>query len=193
MRKHRSHDASRAFRTILKNRTFHGGILAAGSAPLKNGENGRGVKSRWYPETLQKRILGIDAIRERITFLHGDGLKAIQAAKDRRDVVFFVDPPYTAPGKQAGRRLYTHFDLDHENLFALLSQAKGDFLMTYDDNGSVRELAERHGFDTELVPMKNTHHAEMKELLIGRNLNWARPLAGKRTTPRENSLATVAT
>jgi len=38
----------------------------------------------------------------------------------------------------------------------------------------VRELARRHGFDTMLVPMKNTHHTEMNELLIGRNLDWAR-------------------
>src|SRR5262249_16318138 len=48
------------------------------------------------------------------------------------------------------------------------SNASGDFLITYDDAESVRELANRHGFDTDLVPMKNAHHAEMMELLIGR-------------------------
>src|SRR5205085_244986 len=31
----------RAFQTILKNRTFRGGILAPGAAPLKHGENGK--------------------------------------------------------------------------------------------------------------------------------------------------------
>ena len=36
----------------------------------------------------------------------------------------------------------------------------------------MRALAERHGFETKAVPMKNTHHAEMAELLIGRNLDW---------------------
>lgn len=36
----------------------------------------------------------------------------------------------------------------------------------------LRALAERHGFETKAVPMKNTHHAEMAELLIGRNLDW---------------------
>ena len=164
----------RAFQTILKNRTFHGGILAAGSAPLKHGENGKGIKSRWYPETLKKRILEIDAIRDHITFIHGDGLKFIKENQRRRDAVFFVDPPYTAPGKRAGRRLYTYFDLDHEELFRLLSKVAGDFLITYDDAESVRQLANQYKFDTELVPMKNTHHAEMMELLIGRNLEWVR-------------------
>ena len=46
--------------------------------------------------------------------------------------------------------------------------------MTYDNAEGVRELADRFGFDTELVAMKNTYHAEINELLIGRNLNWAR-------------------
>jgi DNA adenine methylase len=64
--------------------------------------------------------------------------------------------------------------LDHEKLFKLTSEVAGDFLMTYDDAQDVRELATRHGFDTELIAMKNTHHAAMKELLIGRDLGWAR-------------------
>ncbi len=46
--------------------------------------------------------------------------------------------------------------------------------MTYDDAPEVRSLARQHGFDTEAIPMKNTHHAEMMELLIGRNLDWVR-------------------
>src|SRR5436853_5921855 len=62
----------RAFQTILKNRTFRGGILAPGAAPLKQGENGKGIRSRWYPETLKRRILDIDAIRHRLTFIEGD-------------------------------------------------------------------------------------------------------------------------
>ncbi len=46
--------------------------------------------------------------------------------------------------------------------------------MTYDNAESVRALADNYGFDMELIAMKNTHHAEMKELLIGRDLTWAR-------------------
>lgn len=164
----------RAFQTILKNRTYHGGILAPGSAPLKRGENGKGITSRWYPETLRKRLLEIDSMRERITFIEGDGIKAIRRNSHRSDVAFFIDPPYTAGGKRAGRRLYAHSELDHEELFREVSKVVGDFLMTYDDAQDVRQLAKAFGFDTELVAMKNTHHAEMTELLIGRNLDWAR-------------------
>jgi len=164
----------RAFQTILKNRTFRGGILAPGAAPLKQGESGRGIHSRWYPETLKRRILSIDTLRHRITFNEGDGLKVIKENAQRPDATFFIDPPYTVAGKRAGRRLYKYADLDHQELFHAMSAVAGDFLMTYDDTNEVRELAKAHGFDTELIAMKNTHHAEMRELLIGRNLDWVR-------------------
>lgn len=181
----------RAFQTILKNRTYRGGILASGSAPLKNGENGRGIASRWYAETLKKRILDIVAIRESIAFIEGDGIEAIRLNVNRRDAIFYLDPPYTAGGKKSGQRLYTHYQINHEELFKLASSVMGDFLMTYDDAEEVRSLARKFDFDIELVAMKNTHHAEMKELLIGRNLNWARsPLKG---TARSNSSSNRST
>jgi DNA adenine methylase len=163
-----------AFQTILKNRTYRGGILAAGSAPLKHGENGKGIKSRWYAETLKRRILDIRSIRERITFIEGDGLEVIKQHTRRSDAVFFIDPPYTVAGKRAGSRLYTHAELDHKELFKVTSAVAGDFLMTYDDADGVRELVYKYGLDFELVAMKSTHHAEMTELLIGRSLDWAR-------------------
>jgi DNA adenine methylase len=102
-------------------------------------------------------------------------VKEFQLAKPHPDLVlYFSSPPYTASGKRAGRRLYRHFELDHEKLFEVVSQTAGDFLMTYDDAEGVRELARGQQFDMELVSMKNTHHAEMRELLIGRDLTWAR-------------------
>lgn len=169
-----SMEADIAFQTILKNRTYHGGILAAGSGQIKNGENGKGIKSRWYPETLRRRILEIVDIRARLAFVEGDGVDILKQNTHRTDAMFFIDPPYTAAGKRAGRRLYKHFALDHDELFEITSRLAGDFLMTYDDAEGVRKLALDHGFDMELVAMKNTHHAQMSELLIGRNLVWAR-------------------
>ncbi len=163
-----------AFQTILKNRTYHGGILAPGSGTLKNGENGKGILSRWYPETLQKRILEIQTYKERISFARCDGIEVIRKNAKRKDVAFFIDPPYTAGGKRAGARLYKYFQLDHPMLFEAVSKISGDFLMTYDDAPDVRTLAEKYDFDVELVAMTGTHHREMSELLIGKNLEWTR-------------------
>lgn len=164
----------KAFQTILRNRINRGGIMAPGAGIIKTGENGKGVQSRWYPQTLKKRILNIIDIRDRITFIEGDGIEVLRRNARRSDAVFFIDPPYTAAGKKAGSRLYTCSELDHEELFKVTSRIKGDFLMTYDDAEGVRDLARRNGFDMETVAMKSTHHAKMTELLIGRNLDWVR-------------------
>ncbi|MBC8447854.1 MAG: DNA adenine methylase [Chloroflexi bacterium] len=164
----------RAFRTILRNRVNRGGILASGAGMLRNGEDGRGIKSRWYPVTLSKRILEIAKMRDRITFVKGDGLEVLRQNANRADVAFFIDPPYTAGGKRAGRRLYTHHQLDHEELFRITSICDGDFLMTYSNDERVRKLAQQHGFDVQEIAMKSSHHEKMTELLIGRDLDWAR-------------------
>lgn len=46
--------------------------------------------------------------------------------------------------------------------------------MTYDNAPEVRRLAGSCGFDVEPISMRNAHLAEMTELLIGRDLAWAR-------------------
>lgn len=169
-----SDSRDRAFQTIIQNRTAHGGILAKGAGLLKYGESGKGISSRWYPQTLAKRIKNINSIRNRITFIQDDAFKVIESNKNREDVVFFLDPPYTAgkKGKRAGTRLYNHFEIDHEKLFSLMGKVHGDFLITHDNDEYVRGLAERHGFKFATVAMQNTHLAKMNEILIGRDLNW---------------------
>lgn len=162
----------RAFQTILKNRTLHGGILAEGSGLLKNGENGKGIKSRWYPQTLAKRILNLDVVKERMIFFKVDALEILPNYAENSRTIFFIDPPYTAGGKKAGKRLYRHSDLDHERLFQIAQSLQGDFLMTYDHADEVKILARKHGFQMRLIPMNNTHHAQMFELVIGKNLSW---------------------
>ncbi|RJQ56798.1 MAG: DNA adenine methylase [Nitrospiraceae bacterium] len=162
----------KAFQTILKNRTFHGGILAEGAGFLKYGENGKGIHSRWYPATIAKRLLSLAHFIERIDFRCDNGMKVMQEFAGRHDTVYFIDPPYTAGGKKAGKRLYKHYDLDHEELFCVCEKLKGDFLMTYDNAEEVKKMARSHGFQMRLIPMNNTHHATMEELVIGKDLSW---------------------
>jgi DNA adenine methylase len=50
---------SRTFATIIKNQVNRGGILAKVASFIKNGENGKGITSRWHRETLRERILAI--------------------------------------------------------------------------------------------------------------------------------------
>lgn len=157
-----------AFCTILKNRIFHGGILAKGSGLIKHGENGKGISSRWYPKTLRDRIEAIGQIRGRIRFVRGDAFETLDANREGTPAYYFIDPPYTA----AGRRLYTHFAVDHEKLFDYVSRLKGRFMLTYDDADEIRALAGHFGLSYRTIPMKTTHHLKKQELIICDNFDW---------------------
>jgi len=158
----------RGFATLIRNRVQRGGIMAKGASRMKNGENGKGLASRWYPKTLARRVAEIHRRRDRITFVQGDGFGLIGGYANDPTAVFFVDPPYTAGGKRAGKRLYAYNDIDHNALFALMARVRGSFLMTYDDAEQVRQLATEHGFSVDRVPMTNTHHEKQYELLVTR-------------------------
>jgi DNA adenine methylase len=44
--------------------------------------------------------------------------------------------------------------------------------MTYDNAEEVKTMARAYGFHMRLIPMNNTHHALMEELVIGKDLSW---------------------
>lgn len=161
--------AEHGFRTLVLNRTRRGGILAPGASFCRNGENGRGLLSRWYPETLTTRLAAIQEYADRIVFCEGDGMKLLPLMLGGwgRDAAVFLDPPYTAQGgKRAGARLYAHSSIDHAALFSMLAEHESNFLMTYDAAPEIVELVRRHDFDAVSLSMKNGHHNQMSEIVI---------------------------
>ena len=161
----------KAFQTIIRNRVSRGGIMAEGAGLLKQGEDGKGLKSRWYPDTLGKRITHINTLREKITFSCGDGLaylKTFLNSEAKTSLAFFIDPPYST----AGPRLYRYHKLAHEELFEIAGKLPGNVLMTYEDTKEVRTLATKSGLSFKQVPMKSVHHVRKKELLISQDLEW---------------------
>ena len=156
------------FSTIVRNRTNHGGILAKGSGMIKNGEGGKGLASRWYPTTLIRRIIEVNRLSDRINFIHGDAFEVIEQQKDNPNAFFFIDPPYTV----AGKRLYNHFDVNHQRIFELASQMEGRFLLTYDNTEEIKELANHYDLPYQTIPMQTTHLVTKEELLISDNFSW---------------------
>lgn len=158
----------RAFLTLLRNRVQRGGIMAPGAGLVKTGENNRGISSRWYPETLARRIREISMNLDRMSFFTGDGFALIDEYLVEENTAFYVDPPYM----KAARRLYRNWQIDHRRLFEKMAAVTGAFLMSYDNDGAIQDMAREFGFQCRPVRMKNTHHAEMTELLISRDLGW---------------------
>ena len=157
-----------AFRTLVLNRTRRGGILAQGASLIRAGENGKGVASRWYVETIVDRLSNIKKHEAKITFVEGDGLKLLESMVHAEGVAVFVDPPYTAGGKRAGQRLYAHHEVDHSRIFEVLADSNANFLMTYAWAPEIVALVQRYGFAAVTVTMKNAHHSRVPELIISR-------------------------
>ena len=157
------------FRTLVLNRTRRGGILAPGASFTRNGENGKGLRSRWYPETLASRLAAIDRHADRLAFVEGDGMKLLPVLLHGwgRRAAVFLDPPYTAQGgKRAGSRLYSHWAVDHAELFQVVADHDCNFLITYDAAPEIAELVRQHNFNAVRLSMKNSHHNRVRELVI---------------------------
>ena len=188
LRKEPTSQRERAFAVILRNRVQRGGIMAAGAGLVKTGENGRGLNSRWYPETLARRIQEIAGVPSEFRSLKATHSTSSVAMVMTNCTAFFVDPPYTV----ASKRLYSHWQVDHRSLFGLLAYVQGDVLMTYDNTREIALLAAEFGFETQAIAMKNTHHAKMTELLIGKDLSWLRRAANGRESASRNGQETLA-
>lgn len=158
----------KGFRTLVLNRTRRGGIIAPGASFLKHGEKSRGIASRWYPETLLRRIDEISAYSDRIDFREMDGMELLAETAEDDRTACFIDPPYTAGAKQAGKRLYSRGEVDPAVLFAALSDLGAEFMMTYEYSEEMVGLIREHAFEAVSVSMKNAHHDRIRELLITR-------------------------
>ena len=158
----------RAFSTIVRNRTNHGGILAKGSGKIKTGEGGKGLSSRWYPETLVRRITEANKLRDKIQFINEDAFNIMRQQQNNSNAYFFIVLPYTI----AGRRLYNLFDVDHRQIFEIISKLQGHFLLTYDDTTEIRNFAEEFSLSYKTIPMQTTHLIKKEELLISDNFEW---------------------
>ena len=164
-------EKGRAWTTLLRNRVSHGGIIAPGAGMINRGENDKGLKSRWYAKTIQKRIKAINAMKDRIDFLQADALawmSQFATCPPVETTAYFIDPPYAV----AGKRLYTHNELNHRRLFEIASRLGGRVLMTYEDTDEVRALADEFEFAVHPIQMRSRLNRDKTELLIATEFSW---------------------
>jgi DNA adenine methylase len=157
---------SQAFRCLLRNRVQRGGIMAPGAGLLNSGENGNGISSRWYAETLASRIESIQKLRGKIDFIEGDGIEVLASFRHSNTAVAFIDPPYFAEGKGAGKRLYRLFDVSAERVFYETNKFSGPAMLTYHRSALIRRLADANGMSCHQVGVRTTHDKLRRELLI---------------------------
>jgi len=75
--------------------------------------------------------------------LENRDFRKIFKSHDGKDTFFYIDPPYFGT-----ERMYTNIFglIDHEDLFRILGNLEGKFLLSYNDCEYIRELAKQYGF-----------------------------------------------
>jgi DNA adenine methylase len=157
---------ARAFRCLLLNRISRAGIMAPGAGWLNQGENGHGIQSRWYPKTLANRVASTKALRHKVTFVQRDGLEVLKKFANHPRAVAFVDPPYVVNGRGAGRRLYTHHNVNCDELFKIIKSFRGPMIITYHRSVIVERLAKAAGIRRHTITVQTGHTRSKRELIM---------------------------
>lgn len=140
--------------------------MAPGAGWLNKGEDGHGIHSRWYPDTLADRIKTSNALRNKVTFVNGDGLEVLKEFAADPRAVAFVDPPYVVRGRGAGRRLYAYCDVDCDKLFEIIRTFAGAMVITYHRSVIVERLADAAGLERHTVTVQTGHTRWKRELIM---------------------------
>ena len=140
--------------------------MAPGAGWLNKGEDGHGIHSRWYPDTLADRIKTSNGLRNKLTFVNGDGLEVLKEFAADPRAVAFVDPPYVVRGRGAGRRLYAHCDVDCDKLFEIIRTFAGAMVITYHRSVIVERLADAAGLERHTVTVQTGHTGRKRELIM---------------------------
>jgi DNA adenine methylase len=145
---------------IVKTHTSFGGHLDQGGLRSEGH-----INERWYPEALSHRLAMLRALSSRIIIHH---MKAVDCLRkySQENYSAYIDAPYP------GLDLYRKSDMNHAELFETLATWPGNWFATYNNDAWVGSLCNQFGFEYERLVMRNAHHVEKTELVIGRNLQW---------------------
>lgn len=97
---------------------------------------------------IKKGIAYIGEISERLNkvIIENKDFERILNVYDRKDALFYLDPPYHGTEKYYQAQFA---DADHERLFRSLSEIKGKFILSYNNDDFIKELYK----DFKIIPV----------------------------------------
>ncbi len=127
------------FATFFLNRTNRSGIIEGGPIGGMGQEGEWLLNARFNKEKLINRIEKIVLYKKRITVTNMDGLDLLREYKKRRNVFFYLDPPYCVKGSCL--YLNHYIDKDHSALaYFLNGNCNLKWVLTYDDVLLIQQL-----------------------------------------------------
>ena len=159
------------FATFFLNRCNRSGIIATGGPIGGVKQQGKwGIRARWGPAELERRIRRIAAYRDRVEFFQMDArdfLREEVLPRSRDGMFVYLDPPYYKKGPQLYLNASTHED--HERLAAYLRRiCRFKWVASYDNVPEIRQMYDgmlRRKFDLTYTARERSVG---KEILIHR-------------------------
>lgn len=123
---------------------------------------------RWkihQPHSQINKLKKINQYKDRLknTEIFSTDYKNIIREFDSSDTFFFLDPPY----QNSKNGLYKHYSINYEEMFDLLSNLKGKFLLTINDSDEIRRIFNH--FNIEQINVKGLGNGLGKGTHMGRD------------------------
>jgi DNA (cytosine-5)-methyltransferase 1 len=141
-------DEQGAFRWLVQNRCSRRGGLDGGlRTPIDGG---------YCREAVAGNIRRVQAMRDRIEVIEGDGLEVMRQYAGDRNVGCFADPPHS---------------MNPRKLFSVLAGWQGPWLLTEDNSLMVRRLASCYSFSSQQALTAAATDGKSDELVLWRKRN----------------------
>jgi DNA adenine methylase len=156
------------FSTFFLNRTNRSGIIKGGGVIGGLDQDGDWkLDARYYKTTLIKRIQWIASQAKNITLHRLDAECFMREILNRCSgkLLTYLDPPYYVKGHRLYEHHYRHDD--HERVAEFVQkELKGSWIVSYDDNSSVRKFFKGRRCLEYLVPYTATSRSVGNEVMF---------------------------
>lgn len=125
---------------LFFNRCNFSGILGAGPIGGQAQIAEHRIDCRTKKDEIIPRVLALAMLADKVTVLFGDAVELVREHARKRDVFFYLDPPYF----NKGDLLYRHFYRlkQHKELASALRDAEFNWLLSYDEHHVIEFLYE---------------------------------------------------
>lgn len=149
---------------LFFNRANFSGVMNAGPIGGLGQKSEYKIDCRTNKDDLIGRMLAIASMADRFTVEFGDALEFIGRFKNRKNALFYVDPPYFEKGESLYRYFYRH--ADHKKLANMLKKSKFSWILSYDHHHVIEFLYS--DFEVQKHLFRYSVHSPKKhdELLI---------------------------
>lgn len=135
---------SLGFSTFYLNRTNRSGIINAGVIGGQNQQGNYKMDCRFNKEKLIKLISTIGALGHKIELYNLDAIEFLKILSRKRNIFYFIDPPYYKMGAQLYHNALTHTDHVNIEKYIKKNMRKKKWIITYDVCEEIDSIYSKH-------------------------------------------------